>query len=212
MFDALKSMNLSDNTIVLFASDHGCHFKTRNDEYKRSCHESSVHIPCAAIGPGFNQMGKRDELISLVDLAPTLIDAAGMDIPEGMQGHSIIPSLTGESVFPASEQFIQISEDKVSRALRTKRWKYAVTAFDLDGNEQSFSDHYKEEFLYDLESDPFEQQNLIGIKQMESVSFHFREIMIKKISEIEHVDVTIECAEPKGEIGQRRIIPGEEMQ
>ena len=47
--DALKSLKLDDNTIVLFTSDHGCHFKTRNSEYKRSCHESSsVHIPTAS--------------------------------------------------------------------------------------------------------------------------------------------------------------------
>jgi arylsulfatase A-like enzyme len=51
--DALISLDLEDDTILLFVSDHGSHFKTRNGEYKRSCHEGSVHVPCAAIGPGF---------------------------------------------------------------------------------------------------------------------------------------------------------------
>ena len=45
--DALESLSLSDNTVVLFTSDHGNHFKTRNAEYKRSCHESSVRVPTA---------------------------------------------------------------------------------------------------------------------------------------------------------------------
>ena len=40
LLDALKSLGLDENTIVLYTTDHGCHFKTRNDEYKRSCHEA----------------------------------------------------------------------------------------------------------------------------------------------------------------------------
>ncbi len=50
--DALKAQGFLDNTIVVFASDHGCHFKTRNTEYKRSPHESSIHIPLIVAGPG----------------------------------------------------------------------------------------------------------------------------------------------------------------
>jgi hypothetical protein len=48
--DYLKASGEYDNTIILFFSDHGCHFRTRNDEYKRSCHESSIRIPCVARG------------------------------------------------------------------------------------------------------------------------------------------------------------------
>ncbi len=51
LMDALKSLDLLDNTIILFTSDHGCHFKTRNSEYKRSCHESSIRVPTAFHGP-----------------------------------------------------------------------------------------------------------------------------------------------------------------
>ena len=45
LLDALKSLDLLDDTIVLFTTDHGCHFKTRNSEYKRSCHDASVRVP-----------------------------------------------------------------------------------------------------------------------------------------------------------------------
>lgn len=73
--DALKSLGLQDDTIVLFTSDHGCHFKTRNREYKRSCHESSIHIPMALNGGPFISGGSMRQLISLNDIAPTLLDA-----------------------------------------------------------------------------------------------------------------------------------------
>ncbi len=52
MRDALKSLGMADNTVILFTSDHGNHFKTRNPEYKRSCHEASVCAPTAFLRPG----------------------------------------------------------------------------------------------------------------------------------------------------------------
>ncbi|MFW5745628.1 MAG: sulfatase-like hydrolase/transferase, partial [Spirochaetota bacterium] len=69
--DALRSLDLLDDTIILYISDHGNHFKTRNGEYKRSCHDASLHVPCFASGPGFRGGGRVEELVSLVDIAPT---------------------------------------------------------------------------------------------------------------------------------------------
>jgi hypothetical protein len=86
LMDALISLGLLDNTIVLFTSDHGCHFKTRNAEYKRSCHESSVRVPTMITGPGFIGGGEVRALFSTIDIAPTLLDAAGLAVPAVMQG------------------------------------------------------------------------------------------------------------------------------
>src|SRR5690606_16723163 len=79
--DAIKSLGLSEDTIVLYTTDHGNHFKTRNAEYKRSCHEASVRLPTALSGPGFDNKGRVEQLVSLVDFAPTLLDAAGIPVP-----------------------------------------------------------------------------------------------------------------------------------
>ncbi|OUC06808.1 arylsulfatase, partial [Litorilinea aerophila] len=119
LLDALKSLDLSDQTIVLFTSDHGNHFKTRNAEYKRSCHESAIRVPTALCGPGFDGGGRIHQLVSLVDLPPTLLDAAGLPIPETMEGRSILPLLRGQAADWPQEVFIQISESQVGRALRT---------------------------------------------------------------------------------------------
>jgi arylsulfatase A-like enzyme len=162
LLDALRSLDMLDNTVVLFTSDHGCHFKTRNHEYKRSCHESSVRVPTAFQGPGFDGGGMVHQLVSLIDLPPTLLAAAGIDVPAEMQGRSILPLLRGATAGWPDDVFIQISESQVGRAVRTHRWKYSVSAPEASGLSDAASDTYTEEFLYDLEVDPYELNNLIG--------------------------------------------------
>ena len=138
--DALDSLGLLENTVVLYTSDHGCHFKTRNSEYKRSCHESSVRVPTALQGAMFDGGGRIDELVSLVDLPPTLLDAAGLPIPENMRGQSILPLMNKDEVDWDDDVFIQISESQVGRSIRTKRWKYCVTAPDKNGSDVASSE------------------------------------------------------------------------
>ena len=93
LLDALKSLGLLEDTIVLFTSDHACHFRTRNREYKRSCHESSIRVPTVLTGGPFTGGGTLGELVSLVDLPPTLLDGAGLEIPDQMSGRSVLPIL-----------------------------------------------------------------------------------------------------------------------
>jgi arylsulfatase A-like enzyme len=181
MLDALKSLNLSDNTIVLYTCDHGCHFKTRNDEYKRSCHESSIRVPTAAIGPGFTGGGRLSQLVSLIDLPPTLLDAAGIAVPDEMQGRSLMPLLRRQSTDWPDDVFIQISETQVGRAIRTKRWKYAVSAPGLDGNTHAASNTYAEEYLYDLLADPHELNNLVGGDAYREAADVLRERLITRM-------------------------------
>lgn len=185
LMDALKSLGLDENTIVLFTSDHGCHFKTRNGEYKRSCHEASIRVPTAFLGPGFEGGGQRPELVSLLDLPPTLLDAAGIAVPGAMQGRSLMPRLRGEKTDWPEEVFIQISEAYTGRAIRTKRWKYAVRA---PGNEDQHwkdvgptSDTYLEEHLYDLAADPHELTNLIAFESYGEVRARLRERLLARM-------------------------------
>ncbi len=128
MLDALKSTGMTERTVVMFTSDHGCHFKTRNAEYKRSCHESSIRVPTALQGPGFDGGGRISDLVNTIDLTPTLLDAAGIPVPEEMQGSSILPLTVGDNGGWPEETFVQISEAQVGRAVRTHRWKYGVNA------------------------------------------------------------------------------------
>jgi arylsulfatase A-like enzyme len=181
LLDALKSLDLLENTVVLFTSDHGNHFKTRNAEYKRSCHESSIRVPTAICGPGFDGGGRIPQLVSLLDLPPTLLDAAGLPIPEQMQGRSVLPLLRGEREGWPEEVFIQISESQIGRALRTPRWKYSVVAPGQNGNSAPGADRYVEEYLYDLHADPHELQNLVHVAAYAAVKTSLRARLIERM-------------------------------
>lgn len=194
LIDALYSLELLENTVILFTSDHGCHFKTRNDEYKRSCHESSIRVPTAIYGPGFIGGGMLSQLVSLVDLPPTLLDAAGLPIPPQMQGRSIMPLVRRESVQWPEEVFIQISETQVGRAIRTHRWKYCVDAPHRSGWHDVGSDHYVEQYLYDLLADPYELENLAGVETFRPVAEELRNRLIARMEAIGEEVPTIEPA------------------
>lgn len=208
LLDALKSLDLVDDTIVLFTSDHGCHFKTRNSEYKRSCHESSIRIPTAITGPGFMAGGQLRELTSIVDLPPTLLDACGLPVPSEMQGRSILPLTKGDRDDWPDDLFVQISEAQVGRAVRTQRWKYGVTAPNRHGGRDSGSDNYVEEYLYDLYADPYELRNLIGLESHQEVTRVLRERLLRRMVQVGETRPDITPAETRRS-GQRRVLPEE---
>lgn len=209
IMDALKSLGLDEDTILLFTSDHGCHFKTRNNEYKRSCHESSVHVPMAFTGGPFTGGGRLREMASLVDMAPTLLDACGIDIPADMQGRSLMPLLHGGRWETPRDILIQISETQVGRAIRTHRWKYSVEAKSSDPRGDASSDSYTEAFLYDLENDPFELSNLITSAGHAGVCEALAQKLKKLIVESGEKEPEI-LSVPKAKMDWRTVYPGEE--
>lgn len=204
LLDALKSLDLSKKTILLFTSDHGCHFKTRNGEYKRSAHDSSIRVPTALYGPGFLQGGQIRQPVSLVDLPPTLLDAAGIAVPPEMQGRSVLPLLRRDTADWPEEVFVQISESQVGRAIRTDRWKYCVTAPERNAWNDAGADRYVESLLYDLQADPYELTNLAGVESFRSVADELKARLIARMTDAGEQAPIIENAEPRPR-GQRSI-------
>jgi arylsulfatase A-like enzyme len=210
VLDALRSLALRDTTVVLFTSDHACHFKTRNDEYKRSCHDSSIRVPAALCGPGFDSGGQLHELVSLIDLPPTLLDAAKLPIPVEMQGRSLLQLMRDRQYAWPDDLFIQISESHVGRAVRTQRWKYSVVAPDKDAGRDAGSDQYVEAALYDLLADPYELTNLVGFASHREVADVLRTRLIRRIVDAGEQAPTIAPA-PSCPGGQRRVDPAEAL-
>jgi arylsulfatase A-like enzyme len=184
LLSTLRDRGLEENTIVVFLSDHGCHFKTRNTEYKRSPHESSIHIPLIIAGPGFNRSRKVSELVSQVDLAPTLLDSVGLTVPGSMQGVSMLPLLSGQGNGWRNEVYVGMREFVTGRVLRTSQWTYAVAApKGTSWKVVERSDRYVEYMLYDLYADPFQHTNLAGRAQVKTISEDLRERLKKRITE-----------------------------
>jgi arylsulfatase A-like enzyme len=150
VFQTLKEQGLEDDTIVIFLSDHGCHFRTRNVEYKRSPHDSSTHIPLIIQGPGFNHSRMINEMVSLVDVMPSLLAALGLPIPDTVQGRNFLPLLTDAAAREAwqNEVFVQVSETETARALRTPDWTYVALAPQADIHTDPGSLHYQDYQLY----------------------------------------------------------------
>lgn len=160
LIETLKDKGIYDNTIIIYTADHGSHFRTRNEEYKRACHDGCIHIPLIIAGPGFRGGKRIDNMISLIDLPPTLLDIAGIDVPSDFQGRSIKPLMMEPIKDWAEEVFLQISESQIGRAIRTKQYKYSIRA-EGDPWTQPGAEVYYEDFLYDLLKDPFEKNNLV---------------------------------------------------
>lgn len=129
-------------------------------EYKRSCHESSIHTPLIIKGGGFSG-GRRDKrLVSLIDLPPTMLSMAGINIPKQFKGRD----LTAQTNDPETQRkcvFMQISESQCGRAVRTDRFKYSVRDINPSGYLHENSRVYFEDYLYDLKLDPNEKNNLV---------------------------------------------------
>lgn len=165
---ALQARGLADNTLIVYTSDHGSHFRTRNSEYKRSCHDGCIRIPLILNGPGFTGGKCVQSLASLIDLPPTIMAAAGITPPAAMRGRALQLPASGETDGWPEEVFLQISESHCGRAIRTRKWKYSVRATGKSGADSS-SDVYTEDFLYDLEADPHEQNNLVASPHVRAV-------------------------------------------
>ena len=154
----LKRLKREDNTLVIYTSDHACHFRTRNGEYKRACQDNAIHVPLVVYGPGFRGGKVADDLVSLMDLPPTIVSAGGVKPPEAMRGRALQSLMDGSARDWQDDVFVQISESQTGRAVRTSRWKYSVRA---PGGSAASADSYNEDFLYDLEKDPHERNNLV---------------------------------------------------
>ena len=189
----LVETGLDKNTVVAFLSDHGCHFKTRNTEYKRSPHDSSIHIPLVIEGPGFNRSMTISELVSHVDVAPSLLAAAGVTIPGSMQGHSVLPLLDRRTDGWRNEAYFEMSEFVTGRGLRTPHYTYAVAAPKHAGWQPVPSaDQYVEYLIYDNYADPYQSVNLAGNAQYADVSKQLRQRLIDRIFEAGGARATIE--------------------
>lgn len=150
MLEALRRLDLWNDTIVIFTSDHGYHLGEHGMWGKVTLYEDCDRIPFIIRVPGQKTAGQTSEaLVELVDLYPTLADLCGLEMPADLEGLSMAP-LVDEPDRPwKSAAFSMVRRgEKFGHALRTQRFKYA----------EYDQPHVNE--LYDLKQDPHEWTNL----------------------------------------------------
>jgi len=180
--DALGASGKLDDTLIVFASDHGNHFRTRNLEYKRSPHDASIRIPLVLAGPGFRGGIHRGDLATNLDLVPTLVRAAGGKDP-GLHGRP----LQSDTNAP-EDVLVQISESQIGRALRTPTHTYAVRAQTwnpLAGHRQPSAERYVETHCYDNIRDPHQLTNLTGTPATADLRQHLADTLASRLRNVE---------------------------
>ena len=190
LVEKLKEKGLYDNTIIIYSSDHGSHFKTRNretylkgsDDYKRTCHSSALKVPLIIAGGGFKGGKVVEEVVSTASIPKTILAMAGVDVGEAMIGENL-ETLIDKETDENKVVYAQISESRLGRCIRSKDYLYSVYAPESNGWDEDRSDVYEEEFFYDLRQDPYELNNLVNDKSTLEIRKKLAKKLIEKIEE-----------------------------
>jgi len=162
LVEKLRQRRLADNTVIVFTSDNGFYLGEHGLAGKWFMHEESIRLPLLVFDPRLpaERRGARVDRMALnIDVAPTLLDLAGVEVPETVQGRSLAPLLSGEAPAWRGEFFYEhrFRHAGIPRneGVRGERFKYVRY---LDQPAANAEHPYEE--LFDLQSDPHERQNL----------------------------------------------------
>ena len=195
LMDTLNhSAKFQDETLTIYFSDHGDYMGTHGAiNRKENPHEQSVHVPAIFHWPAqIPAQGRRDGLLfSLVDLFSTTLGLLGIDVPSYSQGSDFSAAIQGDREFKGPEAVLLEMSGNPRwnldfldwRGLVTERWKYA---FYETGHE----------LLFDLENDPYEQQNLA--QSNADVCAEMRQLLLTLLAESRepYFDVLLEHGVP----------------
>ncbi len=159
----LERLKLDQNTIVIYSSDHGSLLGDHGLSGKWLMYENSIRVPMIIFDPrkaASGQRGRRNEMVLSIDLAPTMLAVAGVEIPATMQGQNLMALVNQESVEWRSHFYYQHTyQTEPPRApiprtegIRTERWKYIRYPDTVPVYEQ----------LFDLNNDSLERNNLVA--------------------------------------------------
>jgi arylsulfatase A-like enzyme len=200
ILSALDDAGLTENTCIVFAGDHGIAMPRA----KCTLYDPGLEIALLVRWPASGVSGARvvDDLVSNIDLLPTLLELAGIPIPENVQGTSLAPALRGESSAPRSMIFAEKTYHSYydpMRAVRTDRFKFirnfepaplveipadiAVGGMYRAHVEDYTAGQHPPEELYDLRLDPLEQHNLAGEPEHDEIRASLREHVLTWMEE-----------------------------
>jgi arylsulfatase A-like enzyme len=179
---ALDRLNLDDNTVVIYSSDHGSLLGDHGLTGKWLMYENSIRVPLIVYDPRPNQsLAKtRNELVLSLDIPATIVALAGLPVPPSMDGKDLMPLVRNEtppwrSIFYYEHTYTPEKESNRppiprTEGVRGERWKYVRYPDQEPVYEQ----------LFDLQNDPLEQSNLIGEAEHQQIAGELRTLCDSK--------------------------------
>jgi arylsulfatase A-like enzyme len=172
VWQELERQNIVNDTAVLLSSDHGFFLGEHHLYDKRLMYEPSIRVPMMVSLPGRVRGGtKSDEMVLNLDLAPTLLEIAGVAVPGDMQGKSMMPLAEGKKNVAWRKDWLYeyyeypgYENVRPCRGVRTDRYK--LVHFFIEPQEFE---------VYDLQADPDERNNLYGKPGFEELTAHLKE-------------------------------------
>ena len=172
VWQELDRQNITANTAFLLSSDHGFFLGEHHLYDKRLMYEPSIRVPMMVRYPGHVKPGaKSAEMVLNLDMAPTLLDIAGLPVPVEMQGKSMLPLAEGKPEVAWRKDWLYeyyeypgFENVRPCRGVRTDRYKFI-----------HFFSEPQEFELYDLQKDPDEKDNLYGKAGYEELTAHLKE-------------------------------------
>ncbi|WP_122089946.1 sulfatase family protein [Halalkalicoccus subterraneus] len=191
VLDALEDTGIREETLVVFTTEHGLAMPRA----KGSVYDPGIEIALLASLPGTIEPGMRhDEMISNVDVLPTLLDLVDEEVPGQVSGRSFLPLLRGKEHDARERLFAGMTwHDAYNpvRTIRTRRFKYVRNFWQLpevylphDVSHSPAGEEVRDEFeqldrpyeeLYDLDVDPHERENVAGEAEYEGTTERLRE-------------------------------------
>lgn len=153
LIEKLKALNVYDETMIIFTSDHGEEFGEHGDFLHKELYDEHIHVPLIVKFPNGENAGTVvTQQVRTIDLAPSVLEYLGLPIPENAQGTSILPAISGEQldlkVFAERFEILDTADKK--KAVRTPASK--LIFWPTLGTHE----------LFDLAVDPGEQKNIYG--------------------------------------------------
>lgn len=156
LMDALDASGRADNTIIVLWADHGFHLGEKDVWGKMTLWDESTHVPFIIVAPGVTTPGSRsDEAVSTHSIYPTLVELAGLERPDFVDGTSLVPLLR-DPTRTWDDVAITTYGDYGNFTVRDDRYRYIVYA---NGEEE----------LYDTETDPNQWTNLAGDPRYDAI-------------------------------------------
>jgi arylsulfatase A-like enzyme len=207
VMQTMHQLKLMSNTVIIFTSDHGDHFGRRPmGGNKRGAYDECARVPLIFYAPEYIESRLvNNELVSNVDLMPTILDLAGINQPTGLHGLSLLPMLRGEKISWRSAVCMQnrenvIEDDRVeSRGVKVGDWKFIIRGRELAC--KAGSPVYE---MFNQRLDPDELVSVYGRENIDTAMTAILELdyWARQIGDRKTIELTAQCARDLGLAGK----------